>query len=270
MNDQPPSSPPAGEPPSRSAPPSVASPAPLPRTGGPNWGRLGFTLSVLALGVAVLGWYRTSEAIDDLRAGQRALAANTAEGRRAPVLDLAGVRTLGRGDAVVTLIEFSDYECPFCLRHHEQTMPLIDANYIQTGKIRYVFRDWPVDQLHPQAIRAHEAAHCAGEQNKYWEMHRRLFGPAGTHTPDRLNALAAELGLDPAAFQACATSGRATADIRATSAQATELGATGTPTFLIGLWDRATSQVTVVRGLSGAQPYEVFAKALDEVLATAR
>ena len=190
--------------------------------------------------------------------------------RRTPVMDLTGVPLRGSPDAVVTLIEFSDYECPFCLRHFQQTMPEIERSYISTGKVLYAFRDWPVDELHPQAIRAHVAAHCAGEQNKYWEMHARLFSPAGTHTPERLRALAQELGIDVGAFDQCAASDRPSEAIRATSRQAVEFGATGTPVFFIGLRDRATNRVTILRGLSGAQDFSAFSQALDAVLAQVR
>ena len=115
---------------------------------------------------------------------------------------------LGSTNAVITLVEFSDYECPYCLRHFQQTMPLIDANYVKTGKIRYAFRDWPVDELHPQSIRAHEAAHCANEQNKFWQMHTRLFAPAGSHSPEQLSTLAQSIGLDMSAFSACVAAKR--------------------------------------------------------------
>jgi protein-disulfide isomerase len=81
----------------------------------------------------------------------------------------------GNPNAKLTLIEFSDYQCPFCRRHAENTLPSLDKEYIATGKVRYVFHDFPLEAIHPQAFKAAEAAHCAGEQQKYWEMHGRLF-----------------------------------------------------------------------------------------------
>jgi protein-disulfide isomerase len=244
--------------------------SPSPMTTRPNWAGLAFGVALLALGVAVFAWYQSLASIENLREGQRALVRDMAAMRRAPVLDLTRAPQLGSDTAIVTLVEFSDYECPFCLRHFQQTMPQIEANYIETGRIRYAFMDWPVDQLHPQAIRAHEAAHCAGEQDKYWDMHRRLFGPAGDHSPDRLLDLARAVGLNMDRFAECVGSGRAEPMIRETGRLVEQLGATGTPVFFIGIRDRSTQQVTVLRGLSGAQPYEVFAKALDEVLAQAK
>ncbi len=130
-------------------------------------------------------------------------------------VDVTGAPALGPADDVVTLIEFSDYECPFCIKYFTQTLPLIQANYVATGKIRYVFKDFPVDANHPMAIRAHEAAHCAMEQQKFWALHVKLFSAPGTHTPDQLVARATEAGLDVTAFKACIASGRTTAAIRA-------------------------------------------------------
>jgi protein-disulfide isomerase len=82
----------------------------------------------------------------------------------------------GAPDARVTVVEFSDYQCPFCGRHARETLPKIDETYIKTGKVKYVFRDFPLERIHPNAVKAAEAARCAGESGKYWEMHNRLFG----------------------------------------------------------------------------------------------
>jgi protein-disulfide isomerase len=233
----------------------------------PNWAVLAFAVSAAALLVSGLSWYRTGVAIDEVRAIQKGPSADAAGGRRAPIIDLTGVPALGPDSATAALVEFSDYECPFCIRHFTQTMPRIVATYVKTGRIRYAFRDWPVDSLHPESIRAHEAAHCAGEQNRYWDIHVRLFGPAGSHSSERLLGLARDLGLDMKAFGDCVQSRRSDDAIRQTSQTAVEFGATGTPAFFLGSRDPATNKVTVLQGLSGAQPYEVFAQAIDAVLA---
>jgi protein-disulfide isomerase len=225
-------------------------------------------VSVAAIGVAAMVWWQSRQEIASLRESQRALGAELATLR--PVIDLAGAPHLGPADARVALVEFSDYECPYCRRHFLETMPKIEENYIKTGRIRYAFRDWPVDELHPQAIRAHEAAHCAGEQDKYWQMHRRLFSPAGSHTADRMADLGRELGLDMNAFARCVGEGRVTEVIRRTAQRAIELRANGTPAFFIGLRDPATDRVSVTRGITGAQPYEVFVRALEEALGKAK
>jgi protein-disulfide isomerase len=240
------------------------------RPSGPNWALLAFVVSVAALIVAGASWYQSRAAVEAMRAGRPGAAAEDAGGGRSPIIDLAGAPYLGADAARVALVEFSDYECPFCIRHFRQTMPQIEATYVKTGRVRYVFRDWPVDQLHPESIRAHAAAHCAGEQQRYWILHARLFGPAGSHSRDRLLDLAREAGLDMAAFGACLDSRRSDAAIRQTSRMAAEFGASGTPAFFIGVRDPATDKVTVLQGLAGAQPYDVFAQAIDAVLEKAR
>src|SRR5687768_2217706 len=91
------------------------------------------------------------------------------------VLTLDGDPMKGDKSAKVVVVEFTDYQCPFCARHVRDTMPQIEAEYVKTGKVRYVTREFPLEAIHPQAFKASEAALCAGDQGKYWEMHVRLF-----------------------------------------------------------------------------------------------
>jgi hypothetical protein len=90
-------------------------------------------------------------------------------------INLAGAPSLGRADAPVTIIEFSDFECPFCQRFNKTTLTDIKRDYVDSGKVRYVFLDFPLDQMHPKARKAAEAAGCAAEQGKFWEMHDIVF-----------------------------------------------------------------------------------------------
>ena len=106
-------------------------------------------------------------------------------------ITVAGEPAKGSTASKVMLVEVSDYHCPFCRRHTLTTQPQIDAEYINTGKLRYVFIDYPIDQLHPEAFKAHEAANCAGDQGKYWEMHVKLF----EQPPPRESAKLTQLGL---------------------------------------------------------------------------
>jgi protein-disulfide isomerase len=148
----------------------------------------------------------------------------------------------GSESATVTLIEFSDYHCPFCARYFRETWPQLDAKYIQTGKVRYVFKDTPIESLHPQAFKAHEAARCAGEQGKYWEMHDRLFADQ----KDGIDAIprhAEAIALDLARFKQCFDSGKPAADIRASIADAGAVGISGTPTFMLGLTEPNSGKV---------------------------
>jgi protein-disulfide isomerase len=250
------------------APPPAPTAKPGPRSPGSDfWSQTSsLILPLIAIAVSVVVWYRTNDELADLRQSQRVLISEVAALRHNALIDLDGAQARGADTAVVTLVEFSDYECPYCIRHFQLTMPEIEANYINTGKIRYVFRDFPVDQLHPEAIRAHESAHCAAEQNRFWDLHVRLFTAPGTHTGPLLEQRATEAGLSLEPFRTCLASGRTQAAIRATAAQAVELGAGGTPAFFVGVRDRATNQMKVAQAISGAQSFSVFARVIDAVI----
>lgn len=233
---------------------------------------LGFTVTTLVLATTpACAQSAEVEAlrreIADLREDLASLRASL--GRARPIIDLTVGHHKGNQEARVALIEFSDYECPFCIRHSRETMPMIEKNYIATGKILYGFRDFPIDQLHPQAIRAHEATQCAGDQGKYWEMHARMFGQPSQHTPEALEATASEVGVNLTAYRACLASGKFTAAIRATVDQANSFGANGTPAFFIGIIDPATNTVRITRAITGAVPFPQFAQALEAAIAQA-
>jgi protein-disulfide isomerase len=254
----------------------VPPPPPLPRqpvSVRPSQGRLvHLVLPLISLLAVALLWLRMDGEIRQLKDNQRRLVQEIASLKQTATIDISGAPALGPDDAVVTLVEFSDYECPFCIRHFQQTMPQIQANFINTGRIRYVFRDYPIDELHPQAIRAHEVARCALEQDpgKYWNLHRTLFSAPGTHTKDTLDARARDAGLDTEALQSCVASGRVTAGIRAGAKQAESLGADGTPAFFVGLRDRDTNEVRVLQSIKGAHPYTTFAQAIERALDQAK
>ncbi len=253
----------------RTPAPSAAEAAPpsAPRARGSLAAVWTVGVPLLALAVMAGFWYQTRQELAKMRATEQQILDEVNAAHGAPTIDITGAPVEGSPDAVVTLIEFADYECPFCIRHFTQTMPQIEANYIKTGKVRYVFRDLPIDQLHPTAIRAHEAARCAAEQGRFWELHPLLFSPPGTHSDAAIEALARKAGLDMPTFTACLESGRTTAAVRQTAAAAAQLGATGTPTFFIGLRDGSSDQIRVVQGIAGAQPYAAFARALDAAAA---
>lgn len=247
-------------------PDTTADQAPLPRKspGGASatWAGLAAGLAVAAIATTIYVHRTLGGEIDALRESQRLLTADVASMRRTPIIDVSGAPAKGAEDAVVTLVEYSDYECPFCIAHFQRTMPEIEEKLVKTGRVRYVFRDLPIDDNHPEAIRAHEASRCAAEQNRFWEMHTRLFSAPGTHSAEALAKVATDAGLDAALYQRCMASGRATADIRRVSQEALSMGANGTPAFFFGLRDPATNQVRVLRAVSGAQPFSVFEQTL--------
>jgi protein-disulfide isomerase len=229
-------------------------------------GRLPVAVAVLALLAAAYVWVSLSNDIADLRERHRLLAEEVLSLRGSTTLDVAGAPARGSDTAIVTIVEFSDYECPYCIKYTQETLPQVDAEYVATGRVRYVFRDFPIDTLHPEAMRAHEAAQCAAEQDRFWDLHYRLFSAPGTHTDAELEARAMEAGLNLPEWRECLASGRTRAAIEASVATAEGLGASGTPTFLIGLRDQATGRIRIVRGITGAQPFEVFQQALDAIL----
>jgi protein-disulfide isomerase len=119
-----------------------------------------------------------------------------------------GAQSQGDTTAKVTLIEFSDYQCPFCGRYANETYTKLIDQYVKTGKVRYVLRNFPLAQMHPLAEKAAEAAECAGEQGKYWEMHERLFKNQQALDAKEMTGHAAVLGLDQAKFQLCLDGGK--------------------------------------------------------------
>lgn len=237
-----------------------------PQAGGQP-SRLPLAVALLALLAAAYVWFSLSNDLRELSERHQLLAEEVLSLRGSAMLDVAGAPARGSDTAVLTVVEFSDYECPFCIKYTREILPELDAAYVATGRVRYVFRDFPIDQLHPEAIRAHEAARCADEQGRFWDLHYRLFTAPGTHTDEDLAARATEAGVNLPEWRACLASGRTRPTIEASIAAAEGLGASGTPTFFIGLRDPATDRVRVIRGISGAQPFEVFQQTLDAILA---
>ncbi|MGA9573587.1 MAG: DsbA family protein [Lysobacterales bacterium] len=178
---------------------------------------------------------------------------------------------LGEDTAPVTLVEFSDYQCPYCKRHATTVMPKLAEDYIDTGKLRFVMREYPIPNLHPRAEVAAVAVLCAGDQDNYWGMHDALFNDQKANTDDDFKAMANSLGLDSEAFDACLSSKKFNAQIKADQAEGQKLGVSGTPSFVMGLTDpNDPNKVHLTRFIRGAQPYAIFAAAIDELLEGAR
>lgn len=176
----------------------------------------------------------------------------------------------GDRSARVTLVEFADYQCPFCARHFRATLPQLERDYIGTGKLRYVFRDFPLQSIHKEAFRAAEAANCAGEHGKFWEMHDRLFANQKSLGANQLGLHAEAVGLDGPEFERCLASGKYAAKIRRDMADGQKAGVRATPTFLVGLTEADGQMVKATTMLVGAQPYRVFQEAIEALLAASR
>ncbi len=160
----------------------------------------------------------------------------------------------GDKDAPVTIIEWSDFECPFCARFYRDTLPLIEEEYIKTGKVKLVFRDFPLS-FHQNAQKAAEAAECAGEQGKFWEMHDLLFENGVEGGVTTFKQYAKQLGLNTAKFNECLDSGAMASEVRKDTADGAAVGIQGTPGFLIN-----------GKLVSGAQPFSNFKQVIDAEL----
>ncbi|MFQ5886548.1 MAG: DsbA family protein [Anaerolineae bacterium] len=168
----------------------------------------------------------------------------------------------GSPDALVTIIEYSEYQCPFCARFVQETLPLIEENYVATGKVRLIFRNFPV---HQQAVIAAGAAICAQEQGKFWEMHDTLFAqqsewPGNADFMDLFEGYAQDIGLDTEQFTSCLIPEEGKDPewldkLRKDFEAGQEAGVQGTPSFFIN------DQLIV-----GAQPFEEFQRVIEEEL----
>ncbi len=170
----------------------------------------------------------------------------------------------GNSNAPVTIIEFSDFQCPYCGRFFKTTMPEIERDYIKTGKVKYVFRDFPLE-FHNQAPKAAEAANCAGEQGKYWEMHDTLFENQSDLKVEKLKQYASEIGLDANSFDTCLDSGKYKEEIDKDIEAGRKAGVNGTPSFFIGKTQDKSKEITGKR-IVGARPYAVFKQIIDPLL----
>ena len=177
--------------------------------------------------------------------------------------------TMGDPDAPITIIEFSDFQCPFCARFHTQTLPQILEEYIDQGKVKLVFRDFPIQSIHPNALPASAAAECANEQNKFREMHDRLFEKQNEWnkltTADAVSLFsnyASDMQLDQSMFDSCLTSGKYIEEIKHDLEDGRKYGVSGTPGFFVG-----NDEIGYVE-LKGAQPFESFKKLIDAQLDT--
>jgi protein-disulfide isomerase len=172
-----------------------------------------------------------------------------------------------RGDkkAKVMLIEFADYQCPYCADYFRETEPQIVHDYIKTGKVKYIFWDFPL-KSHKEAFKAAEATRCAHDQGKYWEMHDRLFANQYSLGPRDLPQHAQAIGLNLQSFQSCLDNETHAAGIRNNMDEARKVGVKVTPSFFLGVVEPNNREVKVQIKLIGAEPYKSFKEAIDALL----
>jgi protein-disulfide isomerase len=170
-------------------------------------------------------------------------------------VDDDGDPSIGSKDAKVTIIEFSDFQCPFCERFFSQTYPQIKSAYIDTGKVRFVYRDFPLS-FHAMAQKSAEAGECANEQGKFWEYHDKIFQNQQSLSIDNLKSWAKQLGLDTTKFNTCLDTDKYKTEVQNDLSDGISLGVSGTPAFFIN-----------GKPLIGAQPFAAFQQIIDVELA---
>lgn len=183
-------------------------------------------------------------------------------------MGLAGEPFKGEASAKLAIIEYADFQCPFCRRFEHDVYPQIRDTYVKTGKLKYFHRDMPL-AFHQGALPAARAAHCASEQGKFWEMHDSLLGDAASLSAADIDERAGKLGMNVAELDKCISSDRFADIIQRGITEANEMQISGTPTFIIGTLDAQGKVMSVKKTVVGASPFEAFKAALDPLLASA-
>jgi protein-disulfide isomerase len=182
---------------------------------------------------------------------------------RAKIADLSGVSMLGSNSAPLTIVEYTDYQCPFCQRFHMTTFAELKKAYIDTGKARFFSKDMPLD-FHPNAMRAAMAARCAGDQGKFWELRDTMGANPNSLDLEHIVNFAANLKIDTVALRACIDSGKYKERVQSDVLEAMKIGANGTPTFIVG---RSVGKGVEGELVVGAMPFEMFDVKLKELQA---
>ncbi len=208
--------------------------------------------ALLVISIFTSGFGYRSE---DAGAAQPAQQRQEAPAKKLDMKDLIDDDAI-KGDkkAPVTIVEWSDYECPFCVRFYKETLGKIDTEYIKTGKVKLIYRDFPLG-FHANAQKAAEAAECAGEQGKYYEMHDKLFEEGVDGGVTAFKKYASDIGLDTGKFDECLDSNKMASEVTKDMQDGQAAGVSGTPGFIIN------GQL-----VSGAQPFSVFKQIIDEEL----
>lgn len=172
--------------------------------------------------------------------------------------------TLTRGRAKIAIIEFSDFQCPFCAQYAQEVYPHLESEFIRPGLVNYVFRYFPLAN-HANAFAASEAAECAANHGQYLAMRSVLFANHPALTPPRLLDYAAAIGLNRKAFEQCLADGLGKAQVKADMAEGERLGVTSTPTFFVGTV-QSNGTIRVFRRVRGSLPYHVIRAELQKLL----
>jgi protein-disulfide isomerase len=180
---------------------------------------------------------------------------------RAKLTDLRGVSMLGSKTAPLTIVEYTDYQCPFCQRFHVTAFADIKKEYIDTGKVRFFSKDMPLD-FHPNAMRAAQAARCAGEQSKFWELRDTMGANPEKLDLDHILGFAGDLKMDTTALRACIESSKYKEAVQRDVLEGMKIGANGTPTFVVG---KSSGEGVDGELMVGAMPFQMFDAKLKEI-----
>ena len=210
------------------------------------------------------------ELLKEIKSAPAPRAAAAAPAFKEQVASIGPSPYKGKAGATATLIELSDYQCPFCARNYRDVMPTLQEEYIDTGKLKFVMREYPIPSLHRNAMKASMAALCAGDQDKYWEMHNIMFENQRELGVDNLKAYAGTIGLDTAVFNECLDGDKHQKQINNDIAFASKLGVRGTPGFVVGLTDpKDSDKVNLTVYIKGAKSIDHFKAVIDSVLESA-
>jgi len=183
---------------------------------------------------------------------------------KAKISDLSKVSMLGSKEAPLTIVEFTDYQCPFCQRFHVTAFPELKKAYIDTGKVRFYSKDMPLD-FHPNAMRAAMAARCAGDQGKFWELRDTMGANPNSLDIEHIVNFAANLKLDTGALRTCIDAGKYKDTVQNDVLEAMKIGANGTPTFIVG---KSVGEGVDGELVIGAMPFQMFDSKLKELQGT--
>lgn len=236
-------------------------------------GVLAVSVFAAFLGGYVLGSENTTSAflktLDALKSQQSTQATQAQQKPQTIFVSLDDDPVKGNPNAPITMIEFSDFQCPFCAKFHTTTLPQIQKNYIDPGKLKFVYRDLPIQSIHPNAVPAALAAECADDQGMFWQYHDKLFQNQvqwqnldAINIANILKQYATEFDLEMSDFNECLDSAKHLDEINKDLLDGSSYGVTGTPGFFIG-----NEKIGFIK-LSGAQPYSVFERAIEQQLAS--
>lgn len=183
---------------------------------------------------------------------------------KAKITDLSKVSMLGSKEAPFTIVEYTDYQCPFCQRFHVTAFPELKKAYIDSGKVRFYSKDMPLD-FHPNAMRAAMAARCAGEQGKFWELRDTMGANPNSLDIEHILNFAGNLKLDTGALRACIDGGKYKETVQNDVLEAMRIGANGTPTFIVG---KSVGEGVDGELIVGALPFQMFDSKLKELQGT--